>query len=162
MLAGTTNILSTFIAIALIDKVGRKPLLVVGSAGMTLSLAALTLIFASAGYDASGKLALTDSMGTLALVAANGFVICFGLSWGPVVWVLLGEMFNNRIRGAALAVAASAQWLANFAITMTFPVMLASVGLAGAYGFYTVSALLSLVFVLRAVSETKGKQLEEM
>lgn len=162
VLAGTTNILSTFIAIALIDKVGRKPLLVVGSAGMTLSLAALTLIFASAGYDASGKLALTDSMGTLALVAANGFVICFGLSWGPVVWVLLGEMFNNRIRGAALAVAASAQWLANFAITMTFPIMLASVGLAGAYGFYTVSALLSLVFVMRAVTETKGKQLEEM
>lgn len=162
VLAGTTNIVSTFIAIALIDKIGRKPLLVVGSAGMTVSLAVLTLVFASAGFGADGKLALTDSMGTLALVMANLFVVFFGLSWGPVVWVLLGEMFNNRIRGAALAVAASAQWLANFAITMTFPIMLGSVGLAGAYGFYAFSALLSLLFVLRYVQETKGKTLESM
>ncbi len=162
VLAGTTNIVSTFIAIALIDKIGRKPLLVVGSAGMTVSLAVLTLVFASAGFGDDGKLALTDSMGTLALVMANLFVVFFGLSWGPVVWVLLGEMFNNRIRGAALAVAASAQWLANFAITMTFPIMLGSVGLAGAYGFYAFSALLSLLFVLRYVQETKGKTLESM
>jgi MFS transporter, SP family, sugar:H+ symporter len=89
-------------------------------------------------------------------------VVFFGISWGPVVWVLLGEMFNNRIRGAALAVAASAQWLANFAITMTFPILLGSVGLAGAYGFYALSALISLFFVMRFVSETRGKQLEEM
>jgi len=162
VLAGTTNIVSTFIAIALIDKIGRKPLLVVGSAGMTVSLAVLTLVFASAGFGDDGKLALTDGMGTLALVMANLFVVFFGLSWGPVVWVLLGEMFNNRIRGAALAVAASAQWLANFAITMTFPIMLGSVGLAGAYGFYAFSALLSLLFVLRYVQETKGKTLESM
>lgn len=162
VLAGTTNIVSTFIAIALIDKIGRKPLLVVGSAGMTVSLAVLTLVFASAGFGEDGKLALTDGMGTLALVMANLFVVFFGLSWGPVVWVLLGEMFNNRIRGAALAVAASAQWLANFAITMTFPIMLGSVGLAGAYGFYAFSALLSLLFVLRYVQETKGKTLESM
>lgn len=162
VLAGTTNIVSTFIAIALIDKIGRKPLLVVGSAGMTVSLAVLTLVFASAGFGEDGKLALTDGMRTLALVMANLFVVFFGLSWGPVVWVLLGEMFNNRIRGAALAVAASAQWLANFAITMTFPIMLGSVGLAGAYGFYAFSALLSLLFVLRYVQETKGKTLESM
>jgi len=162
VLAGTTNIVSTFVAIALIDKIGRKPLLLVGSAGMTVSLAVLTVVFASAGFGEDGKLALTDNMGTLALVMANLFVVFFGISWGPVVWVLLGEMFNNRIRGAALAVAASAQWLANFAITMTFPMLLGSIGLAGAYGFYALSALVSLVFVIRYVSETKGKTLESM
>lgn len=162
VLAGTTNIVSTFVAIALIDKVGRKPLLLVGSIGMFVTLAVLTVIFGTAGLDAAGKLMLSDSTGTVALITANLFVVFFGISWGPVVWVLLGEMFNNRIRGAALAVAASAQWIANFAITMTFPIMLSSVGLAGAYGFYAFSALVSIFFVVRYVTETRGKQLEEM
>ncbi|MEZ7491962.1 sugar porter family MFS transporter [Pseudoalteromonas distincta] len=162
VLAGTTNIVSTFIAIALVDKVGRKPLLLVGSIGMFISLSALTYIFGSAGLDEAGKLALSDNMGTFALIMANLFVVFFGLSWGPVVWVLLGEMFNNRIRGAALAVAASAQWIANFAITMTFPIMLANIGLAGAYGFYALSALISIFFVVKYIKETRGKTLESM
>jgi SP family sugar:H+ symporter-like MFS transporter len=162
VLAGTTNIVSTFIAIALVDKIGRKPLLLVGSVGMFISLSALTYIFGSAGLDEAGKLALSDNMGTFALIMANLFVVFFGLSWGPVVWVLLGEMFNNRIRGAALAVAASAQWIANFAITMTFPIMLANIGLAGAYGFYALSALISIFFVAKYITETRGKTLESM
>jgi len=162
VLAGTTNIVSTFIAIALVDKIGRKPLLLVGSVGMFISLSALTYIFGSAGLDEAGKLALSDNMGTFALIMANLFVVFFGLSWGPVVWVLLGEMFNNRIRGAALAVAASAQWIANFAITMTFPIMLANIGLAGAYGFYALSALISIFFVVKYIKETRGKTLESM
>lgn len=162
VLAGTTNIVSTFIAIALVDKIGRKPLLLVGSIGMFISLSALTYIFGSAGLDEAGKLALSDNMGTFALIMANLFVVFFGLSWGPVVWVLLGEMFNNRIRGAALAVAASAQWVANFAITMTFPIMLANIGLAGAYGFYALSALISIFFVAKYITETRGKTLESM
>ncbi|HEA18534.1 MAG TPA: MFS transporter [Pseudoalteromonas prydzensis] len=162
VLAGTTNILSTFIAIALIDKVGRKPLLLVGSIGMFISLSALTYTFGSAGLDEAGKLALTETMGTFALIMANLFVVFFGLSWGPVVWVLLGEMFNNRIRGAALAVAASAQWLANFTITMTFPIMLGSIGLAGAYGFYALSAFISVFFIVKYIKETRGIKLEAM
>ncbi|MEL0640449.1 sugar porter family MFS transporter [Pseudoalteromonas aliena] len=162
VLAGTTNIASTFIAIALVDKIGRKPLLLVGSIGMFISLSALTYIFGSAGLDEAGKLALSDNMGTFALIMANLFVVFFGLSWGPVVWVLLGEMFNNRIRGAALAVAASAQWIANFAIAMTFPIMLANIGLAGAYGFYALSALISIFFVVKYIKETRGKTLESM
>ncbi|MDX1726600.1 MAG: sugar porter family MFS transporter [Pseudoalteromonas tetraodonis] len=162
VLAGTTNILSTFIAIALVDKVGRKPLLLVGSIGMFISLSALTYTFGSAGLDEAGKLALSVNMGTFALIMANLFVVFFGLSWGPIVWVLLGEMFNNRIRGAALAVAASAQWIANFAITMTFPIMLGSIGLAGAYGFYTLSAFISVFFVVKYIKETRGMKLESM
>jgi len=162
VLAGTTNILSTFIAIALVDKVGRKPLLLVGSIGMFISLSAITYTFGSAGLDEAGKLALSENMGTFALIMANLFVVFFGLSWGPIVWVLLGEMFNNRIRGAALAVAASAQWIANFAITMTFPIMLGSIGLAGAYGFYTLSAFISVFFVVKYIKETRGMKLESM
>ena len=97
----------------------------------------------------------------MALVAANAFVVFFGMSWGPGVWVLLGEMFNNRIRATALGIAAAAQWLANFAISTSFPVM-ADLGLGVAYGFYTLCALLSFFFVARWVPETKGRELEDM
>jgi MFS transporter, SP family, sugar:H+ symporter len=100
-------------------------------------------------------------MSPVALVAANLYVVFFGLSWGPVVWVLLGEMFNNRIRAQALAVAAAAQWLANFTVSTTFPTLQA-VGLGFAYGLYTLFAALSLVFVARRLRETKGRELEEM
>ena len=162
VLTGTTNIVSTFIAIALVDKIGRKPLLLVGSIGMFISLGALTFIFGTAGFDEVGKLALTENMGTVALIMANLFVVFFGLSWGPIVWVLLGEMFNNRIRGAALAVAASAQWLANFTITMSFPILLANLGLASAYGLYAISAFVSIFFVVKYIKETRGISLEAM
>jgi SP family sugar:H+ symporter-like MFS transporter len=162
VMAGITNIVSTFIAIALVDKVGRKPLLLVGSVGMFISLGALTYVFGTAGFNEFGKLALTENMGTVALIMANLFVVFFGLSWGPIVWVLLGEMFNNRIRGAALAVAASAQWIANFAITMTFPILLSSIGLSGAYGLYAISAFISIFFVIKYIKETRGVSLEDM
>jgi MFS transporter, SP family, sugar:H+ symporter len=95
------------------------------------------------------------------LISANVFVFFFGMSWGPVVWVLLGETFPNRIRAAALSVAAAAQWIANWVISTSFPV-LKDAGLGLAYGIYAVSALLSLLFVLRFVRETKGQELEEM
>lgn len=103
-----------------------------------------------------------QAMGMLALVAANVYVVFFNMSWGPVMWVMLGEMFPNQIRGSGLAVAGAAQWTSNFAITMSFPVLLASIGLAGAYGIYTVAAVISVFFVLRYVHETKGKELEQM
>ena len=83
------------------------------------------------------------------------------MSWGPVVWVLLGEMFPNRVRAIALSVAATARWLANFLVSTTFP-LLQDAGLGFAYGLYTAAAAISLVFVLRFVRETKGKELEEM
>jgi sugar porter (SP) family MFS transporter len=156
-----TNIVTTLLAIATIDRFGRKPLLVLGSIGMVLTLGTMAFVFAGAGVDAAGRPVLDGSAAKIALVAANAYVFCFGFSWGPVVWVLLGEMFNNRIRAVALSVAAAAQWVANFAITATFP-PLAQAGLGVAYGVYTAMAALSLWFVVRFIRETRGKELEEM
>ena len=154
------NVLVTLVAIALVDKIGRKPLLVVGSAGMAITLGLMAWCFSQA-TGSGATLSLPGATGIVALVAANAYVVFFGVSWGPVVWVLLGEMFPNRIRATALAVAAAAQWLANFATTSTFPA-LAELGLTFAYGLYAGFALVSLLFVLYAVRETKGIELEDM
>jgi SP family sugar:H+ symporter-like MFS transporter len=162
VISGAVNIGSTFVAIALVDRWGRKPLLIFGSIGMTFTLAALAWIFGSSPLDAHGRLALTGSTGLSALIAANAYIFCFGVSWGPVMWVMLGEMFQNQFRGAALSVSGFVQWISNFAITMTFPILLGSFGLGGAYGLYTLFAAVSIVFVLKLVRETKGKPLEEM
>lgn len=164
VITSVTNIVVTVVAIALIDRIGRRVLLLVGSAGMAVSLGVMAWVFATADVvEQGGEMVpvLSDTMGPVALVAANAFVVFFGMSWGPGVWVLLGEMFNNRIRATALGIAAAAQWLANFAISTSFPVM-ADVGLGFAYGFYTTFALLSFFFVLRWVPETKGRELEDM
>lgn len=154
------NVLVTLVAIALVDKVGRKPLLLIGSAGMAVTLGLMAVAFSHATGSGSA-LTLPGNWGPTALVAANLYVVFFGLSWGPMVWVLLGEMFPNRIRAIALAVAASAQWIANFVITATFP-SLAEMGLTFAYGLYAAFAVISFVFVQRAVRETKGMELEAM
>ncbi len=162
VISGGVNIGSTFVAIALIDKLGRKPLLIFGSIGMAVTLGALAWIFASAALDARGNLALTNRAGLAALIAANAYIFCFGVSWGPVMWVMLGEMFRNQFRGAALSVSGFVQWISNFGITMTFPILLGAFGLGGAYGLYTAFAAISIVFVVKFVRETKGKPLEEM
>ncbi|MFJ3164135.1 sugar porter family MFS transporter [Streptomyces kanasensis] len=151
------NIVGTVIAMVLVDRVGRRPLALVGSAGMALALAFEAWAFSADLVD--GK--LPETQGVVALVAAHLFVLFFALSWGVVVWVFLGEMFPNRIRAAALGVAASAQWIANWAITASFP-SLADWNLSGTYVIYTVFAVLSIPFVLKFVKETKGKALEEM
>ncbi|EID14205.1 sugar porter family MFS transporter [Mycolicibacterium phlei] len=159
VITSVTNIVTTLIAIALIDKIGRKPLLLIGSSGMAVTLATMAVIFGTAP-QVDGQPQLGDVAGPVALVAANLFVVAFGMSWGPVVWVLLGEMFPNRIRAAALGLAAAAQWIANFAISVSFPALREVLG--AAYGFYAVCAALSFVFVWRWVAETKGKNLEDM
>lgn len=154
------NIIGTFIAIALVDRIGRRPLLLIGSAGMAVALGVAAWAF-SAGVHVGETVRLPSLQGTVALVAAHVFVLFFALSWGVVVWVLLGEMFPNRIRAAALSVAAAAQWVANWLITVSFP-SLAEWSLAGAYVGYSFFAVLSFVFVLFKVRETKGRRLEEM
>src|SRR5215469_15094046 len=162
LLTGFVNILATIPAIALIDRAGRKPLLLVGSAGMALTLGVMALVFATAGVGADGRPVLTYGAAVTGLTAANLYIVAFGVSWGPVMWVLLGEMFPNRMRGAALAVSGATNWAANFAVTVTFLPLLGAVGLAGAYGFYAAAAAISLPFVWAAVRETKGKTLEQM
>lgn len=122
----------------------------------------MAFAFAGADVDANGKLQLSQSMGLLALISANVYVFFFNGSWGPAMWTLLSEIFPNQIRGSGLAVSGLSQWIANFGITMTFPIMLAGIGLAGAYGFYTLFALLSIAFVVYLVQETKGLELEEI
>lgn len=161
VLSGALSIGACVVTVLLIDRIGRKPLLWFGSAGMSLSLALVVVAFAS-GSLADGHLQLPGRMGTLALVAANAYVVFFNLSWGPVMWVMLGEMFPNQIRGSALAIAGAAQWTSNFVVTVTFPMLLAAAGLAATYGIYLVAAVISVIFVVRHVHETKGKELEQM
>ncbi|MCI3224370.1 sugar porter family MFS transporter [Streptomyces sp. NP-1717] len=154
------NIIGTIIAMIFVDRIGRRPLLLIGSSGMTVSLALAAWAFSyksGSGTDIS----IPNTQGTVALVAAHCFVLFFALSWGVVVWVLLGEMFPGRIRAAALGVAASAQWIANWAVTVTFPT-LSDWDLSGAYVIYSCFALLSIFFILKWIPETKGKALEEM
>jgi sugar porter (SP) family MFS transporter len=155
------NIVGTVLAIYLVDRIGRKKLLLSGSALMFVALGMMAVIFASAPVDAENNPVLGDAEGVIALLAANAFVFGFAFTWGPVVWVLLGEMFPNRIRASALGVAAAAQWISNWLITVTFP-ELAQTGLFLAYGLYAAFALGSFFFVAKMIKETKGIELEDM
>jgi len=161
ILSGVLSIAACLGAVAVIDKIGRKPLLLIGSAGMFVTLAVVAWCFSKA-VMVDGSLHLDDQTGLTALIAANAYVVFFNLSWGPVMWVMLGEMFPNQMRGSALAVAGFAQWIANFAISVSFPWMAATLGLVVTYGFYAVSALISFFLVQAWVKETRGRELEDM
>ena len=162
VISGAVSIGACLVATFLIDRIGRKPLLMTGSIGMAVTLSTLAIVFANALVQEGGSLDLTGSAGPIALVAANLYVIFFNMSWGPVMWVMLGEMFPNQIRGSGLAVSGLAQWSSNFVITMTFPILLAGIGLGGAYGLYAAFAVISIVFIAKFVQETKGIELENM
>ena len=161
IISGAASIVACVITIFLIDKWGRKPFLMLGSIGMAVTLSLMVFAFTNAGVDASGNMDL-GNYGSLALIAANVYVFFFNMSWGPVMWVMLGEMFPNQIRGAGLAVSGLFQWGSNFIIAMTFPVLLTSIGLGGAYGVYAFFAFISIAFVFKFVKETKGIELEDM
>ncbi|HET7267978.1 MAG TPA: sugar porter family MFS transporter [Oleiagrimonas sp.] len=162
VLSGALSVAACIIAVLLIDRIGRKPLLWIGSVGMTVALAVVAWAFLHAGAGTGGNPDLSPAMGITALVAANVYVVFFNMSWGPVMWVMLGEMFPNQIRGSCLAVAGAVQWLSNFIITITFPLLLVGIGLAGTYGLYALAAALSIAFVVFCIKETRGKELEEM
>lgn len=162
IVSGLVSIAAVFAALMVIDKIGRKPLLMIGSVGMAVTLGAMTWAFSGAAQDASGNLALGETAGYTALVAANLYVIFFNFSWGPVMWVMLGEMFPNQMRGSALAVAGLAQWGANYLVVQSFPAMADGLGLAATYALYTASAVISFFLVKSFIRETKGKELEEM
>jgi len=162
IVSGVVSIAACFGTIAVIDKIGRKPLLLIGSAGMAVTLFAMVYAFSHGSLDAQGNLVLSKDLGMIAVVAANLYVIFFNFSWGPVMWVMLGEMFPNQIRGSALAVSGFVQWFANFLISFSFPVMAAKLGLTISYTFYGVCAVISFFLVKSLVHETRGKELEQM
>ncbi len=161
ILSGTLSIAACLIAIALIDRIGRRPLLLIGSIGMAATLGVITVAFAM-GDLSNGTLHLAPKIGLIALVSANLYVVFFNLGWGTVMWVMLGEMFPNQIRGSGLAVSGAAQWTANFLVSVSFPWLAKSIGLPVTYSLYTACAILSIYFVVKMVHETRGRELEHM
>ncbi|MGF7140882.1 D-xylose transporter XylE [Roseimarinus sediminis] len=149
VIMGLVNVVFTVVAILTVDKLGRKPLLIIGSAGMALGM------FAIAG------LAYFEIIGISTLVFIIIYTASFMMSWGPITWVLISEIFPNKIRGKAIAIAVAAQWAANYFISSTYPAMMELSG-AMTYGFYGLMSVLSLFFVWKMVPETKGKTLEEL
>ncbi|MBM6498462.1 sugar porter family MFS transporter [Flavobacterium macrobrachii] len=153
---GVVNLIFTLLAIKWVDKMGRKPLLYIGSIGMTISLAAV------------GFFIYYDAVGNWVLPFLLLFMASFSISWGPIVWVLLSEIFPNKIRSLALAISVFIQWVANFVVTQFFPSLVENQWLKdnfnGAFPFYLFSiiCLLSFLFVWKKVPETKNKSLEEM
>jgi MFS transporter, sugar porter (SP) family len=146
---GLINVVFTVVAIMTVDKWGRKPLLITGSIGMAIGM------FAISG------LAFFDIIGISTLVFIIIYTASFMMSWGPICWVLIAEIFPNKIRGQAVAIAVAAQWIANYLISSTYPPMM-EFSSAMTYGFYGTMALISALFVWKMLPETKGKSLEEM
>ncbi|GGY38802.1 sugar porter family MFS transporter [Parvularcula lutaonensis] len=161
VLTGASSIVAVLICLSMVDKIGRKPFLFWGSIGMAVTLGIMAFAFSTGELGENG-LQLSSEMGIVALGAGLAYAFIFNMSWGPVMWVMLGEMFPNQFRGSALAVAGLMQWVANFLVTMTFPIMLTSIGLAAAYGIYCFFAVVSALFIAKAVKETKGLELEQM
>ncbi len=156
VMVGVVNVLFTFIAIRTVEKVGRKPLLIIGSIGMAI------------GMTGIGMYAYWQSLGLGTLIFMMIFVASFAMSWGPIVWVLLAEIFPNKIRGIAMSIAVAAQWGANFLVSQTFPMMNNNPVLYekfhGGFPFwlYALACVVSIFLVWAFVPETKGKSLEEM
>lgn len=146
---GVVNVIFTVVAILTVDKWGRKPLLMVGSIGMAI------------GMFAIGALSYFEIIGIGTLVFIIIYTASFMMSWGPICWVLISEIFPNKIRGQAVAIAVAAQWLANYFISSTYPAMMEFSG-AFTYSFYGVMSVLSFLFVWKMIPETKGRTLEDM
>ncbi|WP_051251060.1 sugar porter family MFS transporter [Paenibacillus harenae] len=151
ILVGLINLLFTLVAMWLIDKVGRKALLLIGSASMTVCLLVIGIAFQTG-----------QTAGPLVLVFILLYVASFAISLGPVVWVMMSEIFPNRIRGKAIAIASMALWAADYVVSQTFPPLLGSAGPAATFWIYGSMALLAFFFTWRVVPETRGKSLEQI
>jgi SP family sugar:H+ symporter-like MFS transporter len=162
ILSGVLSIGACLFTIATVDKIGRKPLLLIGSAGMTVTLGTVAWAFSTAITGADGAVSLPGNNGLIALIAANLYTVFFNMSWGPIMWVMLGEMFPNQIRGSGLAVSGFAQWIANAAVSVSFPTLAKTPGLAVTYVGYATFAAISFFFVQKMVRETRGRELEAM
>ncbi|MBC7788873.1 MAG: MFS transporter, partial [Anaerolineae bacterium] len=147
---GSVNLVFTFVALGLVDRLGRKPLMLFGAASLAAIYTTLGLCF-GAGVTGMPMLVL--------VLAAIG---CYAMSLAPVTWIVISEIFPNRTRGAAVAVAVGALWLASFALTYTFPLMNARLGSSGVFYLYALVCAVGFLFVLRYLRETKGRTLEEL
>lgn len=163
IIVGIVNLTFTVVAILTVDKYGRKPLMIIGSLGMAISMILLGFTF----FLGQAGGALTTGQGYAALAFMLLYTAAFAMSWGPVCWVLLAEIFPNSIR-AALSIAVAAQWIANWVVSLTFPMMNDNVWLTEqfnhgfSYWIYGIMGILSALFMWKFVPETKGKTLEEM
>jgi len=167
VIVGVALVVFTVVAQVTVDRWGRKPLLITGAAIMAVAMLAIGFLFNSAGHDASGAtLALSKTTSVWALVAVVTYIAGFSLSWGPIVWVMLSEIFPNSIKGTAMAIAVAAQWIANLFISVTFKMLDGNTVLnhafnhGFAYWLYGICSVLAALFVMRFVPETKGKSLE--
>jgi sugar porter (SP) family MFS transporter len=158
IIIGVLNVAMTIVAIRLVDRLGRKPLLLAGLAGMVTSLLVLGLSLSIMAEPTSPG----DPAAIITLVCLATFIMSFAATWGPVVWVMLPEILPLSVRGAALGVAVCLQWLANFAVSQSFPPMTNAWGAGPVFLGYAVMGLLATAFVLRFVTETKGRSLEEI
>lgn len=146
---GLVNVIFTVVAITTVDRWGRKPLLMIGSIGMAI------------GMFAIGLLAFMKVIGISTLVFIIIYTASFMMSWGPICWVMISELFPNKIRGKAIAIAVAAQWAANYLISSTYPAMM-EFSTGATYWFYGTMSIISFFFVWKMVPETKGRTLEEM
>ena len=158
LVIGFINVLLTLVAIRLIDRVGRKPLLLGGLVGMVASLAVLGLSMLLLSEPSSPS----DPVAVITLLCLGVFIACFAATWGPTIWVMLPEVLPLRIRGTAMGVAIFLHWIANFVVSQTFPSLLASVGPGITFLGYAVIGVLAFFFVQTLVTETKGRSLEQI
>ncbi|MGF0314062.1 sugar porter family MFS transporter [Rhodococcus sp. IEGM1428] len=161
VITAVINVVMTFVAILFVDRIGRRKLLLAGSLGMFVGLVMASVAF-SQSIGSGDDVTLPAPWGAIALIGANLFVIFFASTWGPIMWVMLGEMFPNRMRAMALGIGTAANWIANFAVTLAFPPLTSSVGLWVIYAGFAVFAALSFFFVKAKITETKGMELEDM
>jgi sugar porter (SP) family MFS transporter len=151
---GVVNVLATLIAIFLIDRLGRKPLLYAGVGGMAIALFALAFAFAQG--------AQSTALGGITLAALAVYVGCFAFSLGPIVWLLISEIYPLRVRGRGMAIATLANWAANFVVSLVFLTMIKSLGSAWTFVTYGVMCVVTLWFIRVFVRETKSLELESI
>ncbi len=157
---GLVNVLATFIAIAFVDKFGRKPLLLTGLVGMFFSLVLVGAAFMR--FSATDEPTGPSLLGIITMIALVTYIISFAFSLGPVVWTVINEIYPNRIRGRAVAVATAVNWLSAFVVTQSFLSLLDEIGDATTFFLFAGIAVLSFVWIWREVPETKGGSLEDM
>ena len=153
---GVVNVLATFIAIWLIDKAGRKPLMYAGLVGMVLALTALGVAFITEGDASSSKI------GTITVGAVWIYIACFAFSFGPIPWLMMTEIFPLQLRGRAVSIATMTSWGCNLIVSFTFLSLLKAIGPSYTFWLYALVGILGLIFVWKLVPETKGRTLEEI